>query len=266
MNRGYLRGAKTIVVKVGTSNLTDEKSKLAQKKVEKVVDGVMALRRAGKNVLLVTSGAIGAGVGRMGLKQRPKEMPLLQATAAVGQGILMQFYEKLFSKYNQPVAQVLITREDFASPQRKKNLMNTFTTVLRWGAIPIINENDTVAIEEIRFGDNDALSALVAAGINADLLIMLSDVDGLYTGDPNRKGKVELIKTVERITPKIERLAGAASRGSGGMVTKIQAAKTTSRFGIPLVVVNGNERNVLRRVLAGEEIGTIFLPRKFGRR
>ncbi len=266
MNRGHLHKAKTIVVKVGTSNLTDENSKLAPKKVEKVVADVMALRRAGKNVLLVTSGAIGAGVGRMGLKQRPKEMPLLQAAAAVGQGILMQFYEKLFSKHDQPVAQVLITRDDFTSPQRKKNLMNTFTTVLRWGAIPIINENDTVAIEEIRFGDNDALSALVATGINADLLIMLSDVDGLYTGDPNRKGKVRLIKTVERITPEIERSAGAASRGSGGMVTKIQTAKVTSRFGIPLVVVNGNERNVLRRVLAGEEIGTIFLPRKLGGR
>jgi len=264
MNREYLRKAKTIVVKVGTSNLTGENSKLAPKKVEKVVAEVMALRRAGKNVLLVTSGAIGAGVGRMGLKQRPKEMPLLQAAAAVGQGILMQFYEKLFGKHNQPVAQVLITREDFTSPQRRKNLMNTFSTVLRWGAIPIINENDTVAVEEIRFGDNDALSALVATGINADLLIMLSDVDGLYTGDPNKPGKVELIKTVERITPEIERSAGAASRGSGGMVTKIQAAKTTSRFSIPLVVANGNERNVLRRVLAGEEIGTIFLPRKFG--
>lgn len=259
-----LRNARKIVVKVGTSNLTDENSRLDLSKVERVVRGTMELRRQGRKVVLITSGAIGAGMGRMNLTRRPESMPLLQAAAAVGQGILMQVYEKYFEEYGQPVAQILLTREDFTDPRRHQNFINTMTTLLEWGVIPIVNENDTVAVEEIKLGDNDNLSALVAISIQADLLIMLSDVEGLYTGDPNKEKGVKLIKIVEKVTPEIENLAGAASRGFGGMLTKVQAAKMASEFGIPVVIANGAEREVLQRLAAGEEIGTLFLPRSLG--
>lgn len=256
-----MRNARKIVLKVGTTNLTDESSRLDFSKVERVVRGAMELRKQGRKVVLITSGAIGAGIGRMNLARRPESMPLLQAAAAVGQGVLMQVYEKYFEEYGQPVAQILLTREDFTDPRRNGNFINTMTTLMEWGVVPIVNENDTVAVEEIKLGDNDNLSALVATSIQADLLIMLSDVNGLYTGDPNKEKDVKLIKVVERVTPEIENLAGAASRGFGGMLTKVQAAKVASEFGIPVVIANGSEKDVIRRIGAGEEIGTLFLPR-----
>ena len=261
--RQHLTRARRVVIKVGTSSLTDRRSKLDPQKIKKLVREVVELRRVGKEALLVTSGAIGAGIGRLNLKRRPREMPMLQAAAAVGQSILMQFYEKFFSENGQRVAQMLLTRENFINPIRYKNFKNTSATLLRLGVIPIINENDTVAVEEIRFGDNDMLSAFVAAGVRADLLIMLSDVDGLCTGDPNKYGHAEIIKLVGRVTPEIEKLAGRASpKGFGGMVTKVRAAKMASESGIPVVIANGDESDVLKRVLAGEELGTIFLPRR----
>ncbi|MCD6248059.1 MAG: glutamate 5-kinase [Hadesarchaea archaeon] len=261
--RRYLANAKRLVVKVGTSNLTDERSRLDPEKIKKLVDETMEIRREGRETIIITSGAIGAGVGRLNLSERPSDMPSLQAAAAIGQGILMHAYREYFEKYDQPVAQILATREDFTDPVRSKNFRNTVNTLLRWNVIPIVNENDTVAVEEIKLGDNDTLAAFVATSLQADLLIMLSDVDGLYTGDPNADEGVELISTVEKITPEIEKLAGKASRGFGGMITKIQAAKIVSEFGIPMVIVNGGEKNVLKRVLAGEEIGTMFVPRGF---
>jgi len=255
--------AKRIVVKIGTSSLTDERSRLDSKKVQKFVREAMELRRLGKEVLIVTSGAIGAGVGRLELEKRPREMGMLQAAAAVGQGILMQVYEKYFGEHEQPVAQMLLTREDFLNPVRQRNFENTLNILLRWGVVPIINENDSVAVEEIRVGDNDMLSAFVATSSRADLLILLSDVDGLYTSDPNKDKSARLIKEVERITPEIEKLAGKASpRGFGGMVSKVQAAKIACEFGIPVVIAKSVERDVLKRVLAGEDIGTIFSARE----
>jgi len=254
--------AKRIVVKIGTSSLTDERCRLDPKKVQKFVREAMELRQSGKEVLIVTSGAIGAGVGRLELEKRPREMGMLQAAAAVGQGILMQVYEKYFGEYEQPVAQMLLTREDFLNPTRQKNFENTLNILLRWGVVPIINENDSVAVEEIRVGDNDMLSAFVATSASADLLVLLSDVNGLYTSDPNKDKSARLIKEVERITPEIEKLAGKASpRGFGGMVSKVQAAKIACEFGIPVVIAKSDERDVLKRVLAGEEIGTIFSAR-----
>jgi len=255
--------AKRIVVKIGTSSLTDERSRLDPKKVQKFVREAMELRRSGKEILIVTSGAIGAGVGRLELEKRPREMGMLQAAAAVGQGILMQVYEKYFSEYGQPVAQMLLTREDFLNPVRQRNFENTLNILLRWGVVPIVNENDSVAVEEIRVGDNDMLSAFVATSASADLLVLLSDVNGLYTSDPNRDKSARLIKEVERITPEIEKLAGKASpRGFGGMVSKVQAAKIVCEFGIPVVIAKSVERDVLKRVLAGEDIGTIFSARE----
>lgn len=254
--------ARRIVVKIGTSNLTDKRSRLDPRKVRKFVAETMKLRRDGKEVIIVSSGAIGAGVGRLKLGGRPKRMPQLQASAAVGQGILMQTYSKYFGERGQPVAQMLLTREDFTDPKRYRNLKNTLATLLGWGVIPIVNENDSVEVEEIRLGDNDTLSAYVAVGTHADLLVMLSDVNGLYTGDPSKDRRARLIKIVEEITPELERLAGrASSRGFGGMSTKVLAAKVASNAGIPVVIANGGEPNVLERVVSGEELGTVFPPK-----
>lgn len=261
--RRRLSRARRIVVKIGTSNLTNEHSRLDSRKIRKFVEETMKLRKRGKEVIIVSSGAIGAGIGHLNLGHRPKQMPQLQAAASVGQGILMQIYSKYFGERKQPVAQMLLTREDFTDSMRYRNLKNTLTTLLEWGAIPIVNENDSVEVEEIRLGDNDTLSAFVAVGARANLLIMLSDVNGLYTGHPGNDKRVRLIQTVERVTPEVERLAGKASpRGFGGMLTKVQAAKVASRAGIPVVIANGGEPNVLERVIAGEKLGTIFLPGK----
>jgi glutamate 5-kinase len=252
--------AKRIVVKIGTSSLTDEGYRLDQKKMQKFVHDAMELRKSGAEVVIVTSGAIGAGVGRLALKERPGELGMLQAIAAVGQGILMQVYEKYFSKNNQPVAQMLLTRDDLLNPVRQKNFESTLNILLKWGVVPIVNENDSVAVEEIRVGDNDMLSAFVATSAHANLLILLSDVDGLYTCDPNKDKGARLIGEVGCVTPEIEKLAGkASSRGSGGMATKVRAARIACESGIPVVIAKSEERNVLKRVLAGENLGTIFL-------
>ncbi len=249
---------KRVVVKVGTSSLTDKNSKLDPLKVKKVVKEVMSLRRLGKEVLLVTSGAIGAGVGRLGLKRRPGELSMLQAAAAVGQGILMNVYERYFGKYGQPIAQLLLTKEDFLHPERSKNLRNTLRALRSCGVVPVVNENDSVAVEEIKFGDNDLLSAHLAILSEADLLILLSDVNGLYTGDPKREKGVRILREVREFTPQLEKLAGG--KGFGGMKTKLQAAKLVCSAGIPAVVAKAGERNVLERLLRGEEVGTLFLP------
>ncbi|HID61075.1 MAG TPA: glutamate 5-kinase [Hadesarchaea archaeon] len=260
--RKNLPKAKRIVVKVGTKILANAWSRLDPSKVGKLVEETMKLRARGKEIIIVSSGAIGAGVGRLNLKSRPKEMPSLQATAAVGQGILMQMYSKYFGDYEQPVAQMLLTGEDFTDPRRYHNFKNTLAALLRWGVIPIVNENDSVEVEEIRLGDNDTLSAHVAVGSGADLLVILSDVGGLYRGYHGKKKRGELVRTVERVTSKVERLATSNFRGFGGMLTKIRAAKMTTKAGIPVVLANGKEKNVLERVVAGEETGTLFLPER----
>ena len=253
--------AKRIVVKVGTSNLTDRSYRLDPRKVEKLAKEIAELKKQSREIILVTSGAIGAGIGKLDLKQRPRDIKVLQATAAVGQNILMSTYDRYFAKYEQTIAQLLLTHEDFFDRKRYLNLRNTLITLLKSGVIPIINENDTVVVDEIKLGDNDNLSALVASNLDADLLIILTDIDGLYTYDPKRSKKAEFISAVDEITPEIERIASARGKtGVGGMKTKIQAAKVTMKAGIPMVIANGNEENILARIIAGERIGTIFLP------
>lgn len=259
--RKKLRAAKRIVVKIGTKSLTDEKSRLDQQKVRKLVGEIVGLRKKGKEVLVVSSGAVGAGMGRLGMTRRPKKLPYLQATAAVGQVILMEIYEKYFRSRKQPISQMLLSSEDFTDPERYRNFKNTLSTLLRLGVVPVINENDTVAIEEIKLGDNDILSAYVAKGAKADLLVILTDTSGVYDGVP-LDGKSVLIPLVKRVTPKIERAVLKSSGGFGGMFTKVQAARTASEAGIAVVIADSMQKNVLNRVLRGENVGTMFLPRR----
>ncbi|MBA7502202.1 Glutamate 5-kinase [subsurface metagenome] len=258
--RKNLPKAKRIVVKVGTSSLTDKHSRLDPRKVGKLVGETMRLRAHGKEIIIVSSGAIGAGMGRINLERRPKKIHSLQAAAAVGQGVLMQVYSKYFGEYEQSVAQMLLTGADFTDVKRYQNFKNTLATLLKWGVVPIVNENDCVEIEEIRLGDNDTLSAHVAVGAGANLLIILSDVGGLYRGYPRKGKRGDLIRTIKRVTREVERLASRNFRGFGGMRTKIRAAKMVTKAGIPVVIANSSEEKVLERVIAGEEIGTIFLP------
>jgi glutamate 5-kinase len=255
----HLKDVKRCVVKAGTSSLTDENSRLDVGKIAKLVSELMKLKGTGRFPLLVSSGAIGAGMGKLKMRERPGNMPQLQAAAAIGQGILMQTYEFFFDNYEQPIAQLLLTKDDFANGERYTNLSNTLETLIGWGVIPVINENDTVATEEIKVGDNDTLAAYVAMGIGAQLLIILTDVDGLYTGNPDEDPESKLVDVVEEVTPEVESWASEAGRGFGGMHTKVQAAKKLAKEGIPTVIVNSAEPNILDRVFEGE-VGTLFLP------
>jgi glutamate 5-kinase len=257
--RKKLRMVKRVVVKIGTKSLTGDDAKLDPKKIKKFVADIMSLRRRRKDVLVVTSGAIGAGMGRLGMTKRPKRLPALQAAAAVGQVALMEIYEKNFNLWKQPISQMLLSAEDFTDPVRYRNFKNTLSTLLRWGVIPIINENDTVAVEEIRLGDNDILSAYVAKGARADLLVILTDIEGLYEGEPRKSAMIPLVR---RVTPKFERVALKTSGGFGGMYTKVQAARMASESGVAVVIANGMRRNVLEQIINGVEIGTLFLPRR----
>lgn len=268
MDLAELAEAKRIVVKVGSSSLTDEHYRLEPRKVEKLVQEIVELRNRdyGKEVILVSSGAIGAGIGKLGLKQRPRDIKVLQATAAVGQSILMSTYDKYFSAYNQIIAQVLLTHSAFFNRQWYLNLRNTLVTLLKSGIIPVINENDTIAVDEIKLGDNDNLSALVACNLDADLLIILTNTDGLFTYDPRRSKRAELIPVVDEITPEIEHIAertgsAGAGAGVGGMKTKIQAAKVTMKAGIPLIIANSSEERIIARIIDGERLGTLFKPK-----
>lgn len=254
--------AQRIVVKVGTSTLTHKTGKLNLLQLENIVRQLADLCNQGKQVILVTSGAVGAGVEKLGLSGKPKTMPEKQAAAAVGQGVLLHMYEKLFAEYGQVVGQVLLTREDLADRKRYLNARHTFLTLLEFGVLPIVNENDTVAVEEIKLGDNDTLSALVASLVDADLLILLTDTDGLYDGNPRTNPSAKLIPIIEEITPEIERLAGGAGSalGTGGMATKLQAAKIAMNSGIPMVIAHGAKPGILRDIISGHFRGTLFVP------
>jgi glutamate 5-kinase len=256
----HLKDVKRFVVKVGTSSLTNEDSGLDVGKIANLVSDLMRQKRQGRQPILVSSGAIGAGMGKLKLTERPRGMPQLQAAAAIGQGILMQTYEYFFDSYDQPVAQILLTKDDFTDPIRNKNLRNTLRTILGWDVVPIINENDTVATEEIKVGDNDTLAALVSIEVDADLLVILTDVDGLYEGDPNSSNKGEFVRVVEEVTPEVEGWANKSGKGFGGMYTKLQAAKRLSEIGIPTVISNAGGVDALGRVFDGGA-GTVFLPR-----
>ncbi len=260
MERDFSK-VRRIVVKVGSSLLT-EKRRLNLKRMEGIVDQLASLQKEDKEIILVTSGAIACGMGRLGLK-RLTTMPQKQAAAAIGQNLLMGIYEKLFKKRGCLVAQVLLTSEDIQNRERYLNARNTFLTLLDYKAIPIVNENDTVAVDEIKFGDNDTLSALVASKVEADLLIILTDTRGLYTSDPKRK-EAKFIEEVSEVTPQLERMASGSGtlRGTGGMVTKLRAAKIARSSGIAMVIADGRVRDVVKRLLAGERLGTLFLPKE----
>ena len=260
ISRQELTKAQRIVVKVGTSTLNYDTGKLNISRIEHLVRELSDLANQGKEIILVSSGAVGAGLERMKKTQRPNSIPEKQALAAVGQGILMHIYEKLFAEYDQIVAQVLLTKENSRQYSQYINSRNALMALLSMGVIPIINENDAVAVDELKIGDNDTLSATVATLIDADVLIILSDIDGLYTANPAKDKNAKLISEVKQITPEVEQIAGGAgsSMGTGGMSTKIKAAKIAINSGTTMVIASGSEQNVLRRLLSGEDMGTIF--------
>ena len=249
-----------IVVKIGTSTLTHATGHLNIRRVASLCQVISDIKNAGHEVILVSSGAIGMGVGKLGLRQRPKDIPTKQAAAAVGQCELMYIYDKLFGDYHHTVAQLLITGEDVASETRHRNFSNTLNRLLELGALPIINENDTVATEEIVIGDNDTLAAIVAKSVSAQLLVLLSDIDGLYTADPRKDPQARLIPTVSYLDEHIKSLAGVSGsdQGTGGMITKLQAAEICMSCGCDMVIANGNEPNNLYTILDGGAVGTRF--------
>ncbi len=260
--REKLIDKKRIVIKVGSSSLTHkETGYISVAKMERFVRQISELKKSGKEVVLVTSGAQAVGRSALNLKVKPTHIEDRQATAAVGQASLMMLYQKLFREYNDTVGQVLITKDLVEHEGRKRNTINTFEALLRYDVIPIVNENDTVSTEEIEFGDNDNLSAIVAELISADLLIILSDIDGLYDDNPKTNPHAKLLHTVEHISDEVEGMASGAGSavGTGGMTTKIQAAKVANDNGIDMVIANSEMEYVLYRILKGEEIGTIFL-------
>ena len=249
-----------IVVKIGTSTLAHPTGHLNIRRVEQLCKVLSDIKNAGHEVILVSSGAIGMGVGKLGLLQRPTDIPSKQAAAAVGQCELMYTYDKLFSEYHHTVAQLLITGDDTKNEKRHENFTNTLNRLLELGALPIINENDTVATEEIVIGDNDTLAAIVAESVRADKLVLLSDIDGLYTADPRKDPDARLIHHVPVLTEEILALAGVSgsSQGTGGMITKLQAAKICLNCGCTMVIANGNDPDNLYAILDGREIGTTF--------
>ena len=252
-----------IVVKVGTSTLAHATGRMNIRHVEELVKVLSDIKTAGHQVILVSSGAIGMGVGKLNLPGRPGDMPTKQAAAAVGQCELMYTYDRLFTQYNHTVAQILVTGEDIDHADRRANFQNTIRRLLELGALPIVNENDTVATAEIAVGDNDTLGAVVASSVGADLLVLLSDIEGLYTADPHRDPDARLIPVVEAITPEIEALAGGAGSGlgTGGMATKLRAARMAGEAGVEMVIANGGDPAVLYGIVAGKPVGTRFLGR-----
>lgn len=256
--------AKRVVVKVGSSTLTHHSGHFNIRRVEQLVKVLADIQNSGKEVILVSSGAIAVGVGKLNMRERPADMASKQAAAAVGQCELMYLYDKMFSEYNHTVSQVLMTRDIVDNEERRLYAMNTFHKLIEFGTIPIVNENDTVSVEEIEFGDNDTLSAIVAQLVQADALILMSDIDGLYTDNPRTNPDAKLIPYVEEITPEIEALAGGAgsSRGTGGMITKIHAAQIACGSGIDMAIINGEDPSLLYRLFDGEAIGTHFAAKK----
>ena len=249
-----------IVVKIGTSTLAHPSGHLNIRRVESLCRVISDIKNAGHEIILVSSGAIGMGVGKLGLREKPKDIPSKQAAAAVGQCELMYIYDKLFGEYHHTVAQLLITGDDTANETRHRNFINTLNRLLELGALPILNENDTVATDEIVIGDNDTLAAIVAESVRADLLILLSDIDGLYTADPHTDPDAKLLHRVTKIDDAIRSLAGVSvtNQGTGGMVTKLRAAEICLRCGCDMVIANGNNPANLYDILDGKPVGTTF--------
>lgn len=253
-----------IVVKIGTSTLTHATGNMNIRRVGELCRVLSDLKNAGHEIILVSSGAIGMGVGKLGLTERPSDMPTKQAAAAVGQCELMYVYDKHFSEYNHTVAQILLTGDDLSHDDRRENFCNTMFRLLELGVLPIINENDTVATTEIAVGDNDTLGAIVAECAKAELLVLLSDIDGLYTADPHKQADAQLIETVDALTPDILALAGdkGSSLGTGGMKTKLHAADICTKAGCDMIIANGAEPALLYRIADGEAVGTRFIGKK----
>ena len=262
MERSDLKNCRRVVVKVGTSSITHKNGKFDIQKMDRLCRELADLHNRGLDVILVSSGAVAAGMGRLGFTEKPTSLPVKQALAAVGQGLLMQMYEKIFSEYGCTAAQVLLTRVGFNDRSRYLNLCNTMHALAELGVIPVINENDTIAVDELKFGDNDTLSALVACAASADLLIILSDLAGLSDAAPRPHPDAKLLHEVSAVSQNIRDNSSTkgSSLSSGGMYTKITAADVVLPAGIPLVIASGAEKDVLHRLLDGERLGTLFLP------
>ncbi len=257
-----ISGKKRIVIKLGTSTLAHKTGKLNIRRMSNLVKVLSDLQNSGKEIIIVSSGAMGLGVGKLGLRKRPEDTPTRQAAAAVGQCELMYLYDNLFDEYGITVAQILLTKT-IIETERQKNVENTLEKLIEMGVIPIVNENDTVAIDELELeiGENDSLSAMVAKLAKADLLVILSDIDGLYDSDPHKNPNAKLIPMVTEIDNKIEKIAGGAGSdlGTGGMATKINAAKIANEAGIDMIIMNGNNPDKLYGLFENDETGTIFI-------
>jgi glutamate 5-kinase len=261
--KALLKGIKKIVIKIGSAVLT-ENGVLHRPTIIRLAGDIAFLRKKGYQTVLVSSGAIASGVGKLGLSRKPDTIPQKQAVAAIGQGSLMYAYEEAFNPHQLLVAQILLTREDLTNRQRYLNAHNTLIALLEWGIIPIINENDTVAVDEIKFGDNDNLSALIAHLVDSDLLIVLTDTEGLYERDPREDPQARLISVVERVDDQIFEYTSKYSGqwGLGGMRSKIMAARKVTAGGIPVIVASGRKEGVLQEIIRGKPLGTLFLPQK----
>ncbi|MBR4762362.1 MAG: glutamate 5-kinase [Clostridia bacterium] len=252
-----------LVIKIGTSTLAHKTGKLNIRAFEELAKVISNLKNSGIEVILVSSGAIGMGAGKLGLTARPEDIPTKQAAAAVGQCELMYMYDKYFGEYHHTVAQMLLTANDFEEPEKHKNLTNTLARLLQMQALPIINENDTVSTAEISIGDNDTLSALVARDCKADMLILVSDIEGLYTADPHKVSDAKLISVVENVDDVLALGDGAVSvLGTGGMATKLQAAKLVTSAGIDMAIISGGKPKLLYDIVEGKQVGTKFLGKK----
>jgi glutamate 5-kinase len=254
--------AHTVVVKVGTNVLADARGQLDRSRIQSLADQLYRIRSAGRKVVLVTSGAIGAGVGRLGLGKRPTDLAHLQACAAVGQATLMQLYQDSLNPYGILTAQILLTASDFDNRARYLNVRNTIHTLFEYGTLPIINENDTVSVAEIKFGDNDHLAAMVTNLLRAPLLVLLTNVDGLYSDDPRTNPQAQLVATVPRIDPTVTGWAAASKSalGVGGMTSKLKAARLVTAAGEAVIMANGSRDGILDQIFAAEAVGTLFLP------
>lgn len=259
--RESITEAKRIVIKVGTSSITYQSGKINLRKMEELTRVISDLQNSGKEMVLVSSGAVGAGMGKIGISEKPKELPMKQAAAAVGQAVLMRLYEKFFNDYNQNIAQILLTRDVFSSKIKSNNAINTFDALFKMGIIPIVNENDTVSTSELegdRIGDNDTLSAMVSGLTKADVLLILSDVEGLCDSNPSKNPQAKLITYVDQLNEEIYGLAGDSETefGTGGMITKLNAAKLAAQRSIPTVLASSQNVNNIYEILEGKEIGT----------
>lgn len=261
-----IKNCKRIVVKIGTSTLTYQNGSLNLRRIESLVKTLSDFKNAGCEIVIVSSGAVGAGYARLSMAEYPKTLAQKQACASVGQSQLMKIYDNFFSVYGHTVAQILMTKDVVDDPQRLDNVRNTFNTLIEMGCVPIVNENDSISSEEIRFGGNDTLSAYVAIACSADIIINLSDIDGLYNKDPRKYPDAKLIDRVEKIDDTIRSYAGGAGseRGTGGMQAKLNAAEIASNNGIPMLIMNGEDPTKMYDILDGKHIGTYFAKQKKG--